>query len=173
MTNIKRYYVPNAFVFITSLTKDRNKIFNQKENKDLLILTIENVKNEIPFEVFAFVILPDHFHLIIQSSNDESNFSKILQLIKGRFTYQYKIVNKIKNPLSLWQRRFWDHIIRDENDLKNHLDYIHWNPVKHGYVHQPNEWVDSSFQNWINRGLYTPKEFISQEPENIRKMNFE
>jgi putative transposase len=84
--------------------------------------------------------------------------------IKRNFTKYYKEKNNITNSLSLWQKRFWDHVIRDEDDLENHLHYIHFNPVKHGYVKDPAEWNDSSFKAWQIIGLY-PKDIIWNEPE--------
>ena len=173
MSNIKRYYIPDSIVFVTTVTKNRNQIFMEERNHHLLFQTIESIKLEIPFDLIAYVILPDHFHLLIRLKNKDNNFSKVLQLIKGRFTHAYKINCGITSSVSLWQRRFWDHIIRDEHDLQNHFDYIHWNPVKHGFVDAPNKWKLSSFIQWTNNGLYDLGWGYSREPENIRKMNFE
>src|SRR4030042_3124556 len=106
MTDIRRYYISDSLVFITSITKDRNKLFLEKSNIALLFQTIESVKKEIPFELTAYVILPDHFHFLVQLLNKERNFSKILQLIKGGFTHEYKKQSGIDSSISLWQRRF-------------------------------------------------------------------
>jgi len=173
MTNIRRYYIPDSIVFVTSVTKNRNKVFLEEQNNILLFQTIESVKNEIPLELTAYVVLPDHFHFLIKMPDETNNFSKILQLIKGRFTNNFKISQGITDSISIWQKRFWDHIIRSEQDLKNHLDYIHWNPVKHGFVDEPGEWPQSSFRKWVKIGLYEEDWGNSQEPANIQKMNFE
>jgi len=88
-----------------------------------------------------------------------------LHSIKTNFTREYKQHRKITGNLNLWQKRFWDHVIRDETDLENHLDYIHYNPVKHGYVKEMNSWEASSYDLWDDRGFY---ERLSawNEPEN-------
>jgi putative transposase len=173
MSNIRRYYIPDSIVFLTSVTRNRNELFLEKQNRILLFQTIDSVKTDIPFELVAYVILPDHFHFLIQLSNENMNFSKILQYIKGRFTHNYKKDYVINDSVSLWQRKFWDHIIRNERDLQNHLDYIHWNPVKHGFINEPSEWEPSSFNNWVEMGLYDSGWGTLHEPENIRKMDFE
>ena len=173
MSNIKRYYIQNSIIFLTSITRNRNRLFSQKENTDLLLQIIKSVKLEIPFEIYAFVILPDHFHFLVRMKGDYVNFSKVLQLIKGRFTHNYKKTHGLTGTVSLWQRRFWDHIIRNEKDLRNHLDYIHWNPVKHGYVVDPGNWDKSSFKSWIENGFYDEGWGLTSEPDNIRKLSLE
>ena len=103
-------------------------------------------------------------HMIIQPTG-ESNFSQIMHSLKPNFTKAYKLsINSIES-LKLWQKRFWDHIIRDERDLENHLHYIRYNPVKHGLVTDPGDWLHSSFSEWVKRGLY-PETFAWREPDN-------
>jgi len=173
MTNIRRYYVPNAIVFITSITQNRFPLFSIKRNIGILNLTVENVKQIHPFEIMAYVLLPDHFHWLLRLSEGDDDFSKILKSVKGNFTANYKKANHIIDPVSLWQKRFWDHVIRDEQDLKNHMDYIHWNPVKHGCVDAPEKWIHSSYPQWLEFGIYESGWGINKEPENINKMRFE
>lgn len=91
----------------------------------------------LTFPLSSFI--PDHFHIILTLENGEKDFSKILQLIKGRFTVDYKRFHHINENISLWQRRFWEHVIRNEQDFKNHSDYIRWNPVKHGLTNGPGQ----------------------------------
>ena len=172
MTDIRRYYLPNSILFITSVTNDRKKIFNLTENIDLFWSTLEKTKSLLPFELMAYVLLPDHFHWVIKLPQEDPNFSKILLSFKGNFTYQYKKIHNISTPFTLWQRRFWDHIIRDEKDLTIHLNYIHWNPVKHGLVTEPEQWRQSSFKSWVENGFYEP-EWGRDEPKTIRGLNFE
>jgi putative transposase len=173
MANIRRYYVPYSIIFITTVTKNRKQLFLHKQTQDLLYLTIENAMKIHSFEVIAEVLLPEHFHLLIQITNLEDNFSNVIKCIKGNFTANYKKSNKITGHLSLWQPKFWDHVIRNELDLKNHLDYIHWNPVKHGYVNNPGKWVNSSIHKWINEGYYSIDWGASDEPQNIKGFDFE
>jgi putative transposase len=122
--------------------------------------------------LIAYVIMPDHFHWLIKLPQESPNFSKILLSFKGNFTYQYKKIHNIPTSLNLWQRRFWDHIIRDEKDLIIHLDYVHWNPVKHGLVTEPEQWSQSSFKTWVDNGYYE-SEWGGEEPKTIRGLNFE
>jgi len=108
----------------------------------------------MPFRLIAYVILDDHFHCILRPETG-SNFSSILQSIKLRFTHRLNREQGITTPLSLWQRRFWDHLLRDADDLHRHLDYIHYNPVKHGYVIDPADyqWSGASGQRPISARL--------------------
>ena len=172
MINIRRYYLPNSIVFITCVTAKRNPLFNSNENIALFLDTVENVRKIHPFKLLAWVILPDHFHWLISLNDSNANFSTIIGSLKGNFTYQYKQLNHITHPLILWQRRFWDHIIRNENDLAIHLDYIHWNPVKHQLVADPLLWKYSSLETWIREG-YCQNDWGTQEPKVIKGLNFE
>jgi putative transposase len=152
--NYHRYYDAGEIIFITQVVKDRKYIFHNPFTLGLLQTTFENVKTIHPFTMLAYVILPDHFHVLLEPTG-QSNFSQIMHSLKSNFTKAYKQELNIQNSLTFWQRRFWDHIIRDENDLENHIHYIHFNPVKHGYVEDPAEWKASSFNIWLARGAYS------------------
>jgi putative transposase len=164
--NIRRYYFPGQIVFITQVVKKRTPIFLNEDMVTLLKANIRYTKDNHSFKILAYVILPDHFHLLIQP-NGESNFSQIMHAMKSRFTRAYKKKKGISNHINLWQRRFWDHVIRDEQDFENHFHYIHFNPIKHGYVDHPNDWVYSSYIEWLKRGVYTGTE-MWKESENGR-----
>ena len=151
--NFHRYYYPEQIVFITQVVKDRHLIFQNQENVKLLRETLHIVQEKHNFKMLAYVFLPDHFHLLIQPKGN-SNFSQIMHSLKFRFTRAYKQKMGLSEHLNFWQKRFWDHIIRDENDLENHIHYIHYNPIKHGYVHWPTEWKNSSYQEWVKIGAY-------------------
>lgn len=116
--------------------------------------------------MLGYVFLFDHFHMIIQPTG-ESNFSDIMHSLKFNFTREYKKLIGLapSQPMKFWQKRFWDHVIRDDRDFENHLHYIHLNPVKHGYVKDPRDWKDSSYIEWEKRGLYPPA-FGWDEPAN-------
>ena len=112
----------------------------------------------------AVVILPDHLHTIWSMPEDDSDFSTRWRRIKEEFTKTY-LANggmeiqpsesgKKKKERGIWQRRFWEHSIRDEQDFEQHLDYIHYNPVKHGLVKSPHDWPYSSFSKWVKKGVY-------------------
>ena len=151
--NIRRYYFPEQIVFITQIVKDRKRVFEDHESVLLLKNVLRNVNEFHPFSMLGYVFMPDHFHLLFKPKG-ESNFSQIMHSIKRNFTKAYKEKFQISESLNLWQPRFWDHVIRDEVDLKNHLHYIHFNPVTHGYVKDPKDWQHSSFHSWQERGLY-------------------
>ena len=109
--------------------------------------------------MLAYVILPDHFHLLIQP-NDKSNFSQIMHSLKSRFTRAFKKKKNITDHLNLWQRRFWEHQLRDEHDLQMHVDYIHFNPVKHGLTERPDQWPWSTYHRYIETGRYAKKSLV-------------
>jgi putative transposase len=169
--NFKRYYIPNALVFITTVTLNRTAIFAVSENAQLLLKTMQDARQVHPYHLLSYVILPDHVHMIMQAS-PEATFSGIMSAIKMHFTKNYKAMHDIQHPLTLWQGRFWDHIIRDDLDLARHMDYIHYNPVKHGYAAAPGDWAHSTFRYWSDKGCYLP-DWGAQEPDNIRGMSCE
>ena len=172
MPNYRRYYLPGHPVFITNVTFDRKKILTEAENLHLLWDTLFAVKARYEFNLNAYVILPDHFHWIITIPGESLNFSKIMLNFKWNYSMNYKKLNRQNREIHIWQRGFWDHIIRDEKDYRNHLDYIHWNPVKHGYVENPSEWEWSSFLEFCEKDVYLP-EWGKNEPESIKEMHFE
>jgi len=153
--NIRRYYVPDAIVFITQVVDRRIPIFQQQPFLDLLRTTLANVKELHPFITLDYVFLPDHFHLLIQPTG-ASNFSDIMHSLKPNFTKAYKKLIGVSGPMKFWQKGFWDHMIRDEIDFQRHLDYIHFNPVRHQLVDKPEEWAYSSYHHWQMRNAYAP-----------------
>ena len=163
--NFRRYYSPNQIIFITQVVRDRQPIFSSERNILLLRNTLHEVKRLHPFKMLAFVFLPDHLHLLIHPSNI-TYFSKVMHSLKRNFTLNYKKVNNISSPCHIWQNRFWDHVIRDENDLENHIHYIHANPMKHGHISDPFQWRNSSIILWQERGLY-PNGFGWEEPKEL------
>ena len=148
-----RYYIPNSLVFITQVVHDRAPIFASPEYVSLLRSILHIAKEKYPFHMLGYVFLPDHFHMLIKPGPGITH-SRIMHSIKPAFTREYKQALGITGTMYFWQRRYWDHIIRDEADLERHLDYIHYNPVKHGYVAKPEDWIDSSFCQWQQRGSY-------------------
>jgi putative transposase len=131
MPNYRRLYLPSQAVFITSTTFRRKHIFSIPQNVDILLYTIQNVQHIHPFEMLAYVIMPDHVHLLIQTPDDTPNYSPVIHSIKRNYSFCYKQLHHIDRPIQIWQERFFDHVIRDDTDFDNHLDYIHYNPVKH------------------------------------------
>ena len=154
--NFRRYYIPGSAVFLTQVVEGREFVFSDENLIELLLQTLRNVKQLHPFTMLGYVFLPEHFHLLIQVSG--GNFSEVMHSLKPNFTKAYKSVLGLSpgDSMKFWQKRFWDHIIRDDRDFENHLHYIHYNPVKHGYVSDPRAWKYSSYFEWENRGLYPP-----------------
>lgn len=155
MRNVRRFYVPNAIVFLTLVTKDRQVLFslNQSHHVDMFFDKMRAVREFKPFKLLAYNFLPDHIHLLIRPTG-EANFSSIMQSVQRSYTFEYKDYYGIEESLNLWQQRFWDHIIRDQDDLNRHFDYVHWNAVKHGLVNRPEDWPHSSYHHWFEKGLY-------------------
>lgn len=165
MPNYRRAYIPGGTYFFTLVTYCRRPLFKPLYNIQLLRIAVAKVKAEKPFKIVAAVILPDHIHFIWQLPPGDSNYSQRISRLKVLFTRAYKSQNPSNIEISasrhrhresdIWQRRFWEHLIRDEADLQQHLDYIHYNPVKHELVSCPHLWEYSSFSRWVNRGRYT------------------
>jgi len=131
------------------------------------------VNDNHPFELIAYVILPDHFHWIIKMPENNPDFSKVMLSFKWNFTLNFKRHYKISSSLKLWQRGYWDHIIRNDKDLQTHLDYIHWNPVKHGFADDPEKWLLSSFEDWKMKGVYGERWGLGGIPNSIKDINYE
>jgi putative transposase len=106
----------------------------------------------------------------MQMPKEPYNFSKIMQSVKWNFSFNFKQAHHIQGSVHIWQNRFWDHVIRKEEDLEHHFDYIHWNPVKHQYVETPEAWADSSLRHWISQGYYPASWGNGLEPEGIKGM---
>jgi putative transposase len=150
MGSIKRFFIPDSIVFVTLVTKDRKPLFSDNNSNKIFRETLEKVQNHHPFDLIAYVILPDHIHLLIKPHKKEGNFASIVHSIKRNFTINYKGALETTEEFHAWQPGYWDHIIRDESDFQRHVDYIHWNPVKHGNVSSPEEWANSSYNEWIS-----------------------
>jgi putative transposase len=151
--NVRRHYVPNAIVFITQVVADRVPVFCEPRHTHLLREVLHQVKERHPFVMLGYVFLPDHLHLLVRPTG-KSNFSDIMHSMKRNFTLHYKERMGINSATQLWQKGFWDHVIRNEDDLQRHLDYIHYNPVRHGLVTKPEGWTYSSFGAWQARNAY-------------------
>ena len=155
----RRLRIPGATWFFTLVTFERRQIFNSEFAVSLLQKAIEKVNLELPFKLDAFVILPDHVHWLMALPENDSDYSTRIKLIKTCFTKSYlrgqtPPARNAKGEMSVWQSRFWEHWIRDEKDLARHLDYIHFNPVKHGLVDLPEQWPNSSLHTYIKMGIY-------------------
>ncbi|WP_412757971.1 REP-associated tyrosine transposase [Legionella bozemanae] len=129
---------------------------------DELRAVFRHAKNHHPFAIDAIVILPDHLHMIMTLPENDGNFSLRWNLIKGIFSRQLPSqefispIQKNRRERGIWQKRFWEHLIRDELDFEHHVNYIHYNPVKHGHVKHPVDWPYSSIHQFIRDGIIPP-----------------
>ena len=147
----RRARIKGGTYFFTLVTCNRNKIFADEKNIQLLREAFAYVIDGHHFTIDAHVILPEHLHFIWTLPEDDQNFSIRWQLIKSYFSRNFP---SPKPKQAIWQRRFWEHCISNDKDMKNHVEYIHYNPVKHGYVKAPYEWPLSSFHRYVQNGMY-------------------
>ena len=171
MTNIRRHDIPGRPVFITAVCLKRKPFLKSAKSKELLFSVLREVKTEKQFSMVAYSIMDDHFHWIIKPV--DANFSKIVQSVKLRFVHRYKKQAGISESFQIWQKKFWDHVIRDENDLHRHMDYVHYNPVKHGCVKSLSDYQWCSFNHHVEKGNYLPDWGVVKEPDSLSKMNLE
>jgi putative transposase len=160
--NYRRSKSLGSTFFFTLVTYQRQKLFENIDNINLLRDCIRDVKKYRPFKMEAFVIMPDHLHFIWTLPEGDNDFSTRWQIIKNKFTRncllrydpQPDMTRIKKGEQCIWQRRFWEHQIRDEKDFEKHVDYIHYNPVKHGYATMASDWPYSSFHHYVKMGVY-------------------
>jgi putative transposase len=117
--------------------------------------------NDHPFTIDAIVVLPEHLHCIWTLPQGDADYKTRWALIKANFSRAIPLGERCserrrkRGERGIWQRRYWEHVIRDERDFASHADYIHWNPVKHGWARSPGDWPWSSFHAYVRRGIYT------------------
>ena len=167
MPNYTRIYQPGGTYFFTLVTWKRRRILTTSMSRRLLRQAWHKVQAKYPFQVDAVCLVPDHLHCILTFPENDVDFSLRWRLIKYHFSINYHQKINIDNiaqsrsrvkrrELPVWQRRFWEHLIRDEADFRNHIDYIHFNPVKHGIVNRAIDYPWSSFHNYLRLGCYDP-----------------
>lgn len=164
MSEYRRWYVPGGSYFLTPVAYQRRPLFGAEVNIQRFRAALAKVRDELPFEIAAAVVLPDHAHFIWTMPPGDSKYSTRVGRMKVEFTKQVRPAGHCTSVASasrrkhresdVWQRRFWEHTLQDIDDFKAHLDYIHYNPVKHGYVPCPHLWPYSSFSRWVERGEY-------------------
>lgn len=158
----RRLFIAGGTYFFTLVTYQRRPIFSKQEAIELLRDAFQYIMARWPFTIVASVVLPDHMHFIWTLPPESSDYSTRWKMIKSYFTKNWRpkgvvsesISRQRKGEADIWQRRFWEHLIRDEGDLKRHIEYIHYNPVKHGLVDSPAKWEYSSFMKYVRDGIY-------------------
>jgi REP-associated tyrosine transposase len=166
MSDYRRYFVPGATYFFTLVTERRAPLFAGEAARRLLGSAMRRCLLRRPLKVVAVVLLPNHLHCLWALPPGDTAYPLRWRWIKREFTRAWLAGGGLEQPRpesrreqrrrGVWQRRFWEHTIRDETDLESHFDYIHYNPVKHGLVQRPRDWPWSSFHRWVNAGHYQP-----------------
>jgi putative transposase len=163
MPEYRRIKVKAGTYFFTVVTYGRRPFLTNEHVRTALREGIQEVRQALPFTIEAWVLLPDHLHAIWTLPKNDDNFTSRWAIIKRSVSrLKFLVENEASKNNShvkrgerrIWQRRFWDHLIRDDLDLHRHLDYIHWNPVKHGYVNRVLDWPYSTFHRFVKLGLY-------------------
>jgi len=173
MVNYRRNLVLGGTYFFTVTLRKRNSR-QLVESIDLLRMAFRKTMAAKPFQIDAIVVLPEHLHSIWTLPPNDSDYPGRWKAIKATFTRELEKsglpVDKRKDKSALiWQRRYWEHTIRDADDLKRHIDYIHFNPVKHGLVERVIDWPYSSFHLYVRQGLLPP----DWAGENFEDMNWD
>jgi putative transposase len=159
MTDYRRNRVPGGTYFFTVNLVDRNS--------DILVSRVQSLRDAVrdvrmraPFHIDAWVVLPDHLHCLWTLPENDSDFSSRWRDIKKTFSKtlpptEHRSTSRIaKGERGVWQRRFWEHTIQDDGDYGAHMDYIHFNPVRHGVASNVADWPYSSFHRCVEMGLY-------------------
>ena len=164
MSNYRRANIKGAAYFFTVVTERRQSILTNDDVRQALRDAILKVRESHPFTIDAWVLLPDHLHCIWTLPEGDADFSTRWRLIKREVTVAIGAKyfredflterRKKKQQGTIWQHRFWEHLIRDESDFSTHMDYLHFNPVKHCLTKTLNEWPWSSFHRLVQQGIY-------------------
>jgi len=158
MTNYRRAFIPGATYFFTVNLADRRATL-LVDHIDLLRDAIRYTRHRHPFDIDAMVVLPDHLHALWTLPPNDADFPLRWRLIKTWFSRhlprrEHRRASRVdKGERGIWQRRYWEHLIRDEVDLARHVDYIHWNPVKHGRAARVVNWPYSTFHRFVRDGV--------------------
>jgi putative transposase len=164
MSDYRRYYVPGGTYFFTCVTYGRRPILTTELGRRCLREAITKVQADHPFEIVAIVLLPDHWHTVWTLPRDDARYPLRWMRIKEEFTKAWldaggaelsQSASRTKHrQRGIWHRRYWEHTVRDEDDLKRCVDYTHWNPRKHGLVSRVQDWNWSSFHRFVKAGEY-------------------
>ena len=157
MVRYRRNFVAGGTFFFTVTLADRRSQA-LTEHISALRTAMRQTRHAQPFAIDAIVVLPDHLHIVMTLPEGDADYSNRWRLIKRRFTdavlqSRVPVARHRNGELALWQRRFWEHTIRNSEDFDRHIDYIHFNPIKHGLVSRVHDWPFSSFHRFVRQGL--------------------
>ena len=155
MPNYRRVRIAGGTYFFTVNLQDRDSDLLTREI-DLLRRVTAITKQRQPFQIDAWVVLPEHMHCLWTLPPDDSDYATRWMVLKQLFCRGLPLAARggKRRAAGIWQRRYWEHLIRDENDWRRHFDYIHINPLKHGWVSRVQDWPYSSFHRAVRAGIY-------------------
>jgi len=174
MSQYTRVRIKGGMYFFTLVTHNRRPFLLSDLARQCLRQAWHEVKRAYPFELIAICLLPDHRHVLLSLPEGDDDYAKRWSALKGKFLDAGGGNGVMSNSrlkrgeAAIRQRRFWEHCIRDEKDHYRHLDYIHFNPVRHKYVNKPSEWVYSTFSKYVKLGYYDNARG-AVEPEEIKR----
>ena len=164
MPNYVRAFRPGGTFFLTLVTERRAPIFACESARSMLHAALERCRQHHPFVLDAMVLLPDHLHMLMTLPEGDADFSTRVANVKSGFTRVYlaaggaeqrRSASRVRQRVrGVWLKRFWEHTIRDGDDLRRHFDYTHYNPVKHEHARCPHAWPYSSFHRFVQENRY-------------------
>lgn len=173
VSNYRRANFPGGYYFFTVVTYNRRKLFIDPQARDCLRSAWQTTRGRPSFETIALCLLPDHLHCIWKLPEGDANYSSRWNAIKGIFSKSFlakggcdgcrNVSRQRTGEAALWQRRFWEHQIRDETDLQRHVDYIHYNPIKHGLVTELKEWPWSTYHRYLREGRFGDMSLVAMK----------
>ncbi len=159
MPNYRRAFAPGGCWFFTVNLLERRRTL-LVDHIDILRNAVSQTRRRYQFDINAIVVLPEHLHAVLTLPSNDADFSTRWRLIKTRFAKtlpnqeRLSAVRKARNERGIWQRRFWEHLIRDDADYARHVEYCYINPIKHGLVSRVSDWPHSSFHRDVHRGIF-------------------
>ena len=182
MADYRRWHVAGGTTFFTLVTYGRRPLFSSKSACRLLGTVMRVVRSELPFKTVAVVLLPDHLHAIWSLPFGDADYSTRWKKIKIEFSTRWLAAGGSEAMVTpsqmkrgsrgIWQRRFYEHQVRDENELEALCDYVHYNPVKHGHAASPWHWPRSTFRRFVAAGQYS-KDWGHSQPPSITALDYE
>jgi len=178
MPEYRRKYVAGGTYFFTVVTYRRQPLLTTELGRRSLREALLTVKKQSPFKLFAICLLPDHLHCVWLLPRGDSDYSSRWKRIKREFSMRWlagggteaevTLAERHEARRGIWQPRFWEHTVRDEEDLERCVDYLHWNPRKHGLVRRVRDWPYSSFHRFVRAGQYD-LDWGGTQPESLRQ----
>jgi putative transposase len=172
MPDYRRAWHPGGTYFFTVNLLERHANDLLTRHVDALREAVRRVRQRHPFAIHAWVVLPDHLHCVIELPAGDADFATRWRLIKMGFSKALPCTERVsktreaRGERGIWQRRYWEHLIRDEADYQAHMDYVHINPVKHGLVKSVADWPHSTFHRLVERGVY-PRDWVGGNEDGV------